>query len=114
MASENKTREQTLTTLKHIVLQSLQDVPVNVYLFGSWARCEEKRTSDIDIALQSNEEIPVTMVVDLRERIEESTLPYHVDVVNLENASHELVKKVEEEGVLWKDCRSDWETRTGH
>lgn len=114
MVSDNINRERTLATLKNIVLQSLQGIPVNVYLFGSWARHEEKRTSDIDIAIQSDEKIPITKMVDLRERIEESTLPYQVDLVNLANASHDLVKKVEKEGILWKDYKSDWKTQTGH
>lgn len=34
-------RNQTLNQLKNIVNDSLQNIPVNVYLFGSWARKEE-------------------------------------------------------------------------
>ncbi|RYG74452.1 nucleotidyltransferase domain-containing protein [Lentibacillus lipolyticus] len=114
MGFANIPRERTLIKLKNIILQSLQGDSVNVYLFGSWARREEKRTSDIDIALQSNEDIPIEKIVELREKIEESTLPYHVDLVNLANASSDLTKKVEEEGILWKDCKNDWGTQTGH
>lgn len=49
-------RDQTLMQLKNIINQSLSDIPVNVYLFGSGARKEEKRTSDIDITLESKME----------------------------------------------------------
>ena len=44
-------REQTLERVKDIVLGEIADANVKVYLFGSWARGEERRSSGIDIAL---------------------------------------------------------------
>lgn len=69
--------------LENILVKTLTGVPVTIYLFGSWARNEEKRTSAIDIALQSDEDKPIKIMVELRENIEESMLPYHVDIVDL-------------------------------
>lgn len=114
MGFENSRREQTLMKLKNIVLQSLQDVPVNVYLFGSWARKEERRTSDIDIALHAAVEIPIEKLVRLRENIEESTLPYNVDIVNLSKANPELMEKVQRKGILWKGCTNGLNAQTGY
>lgn len=96
-------REQMLIQLKHIILDSLKDQPVKVYLFGSWARNEEKRSSDIDIAFRSTEQIPMRQWVELREQIEESTIPYKVDLVDLTNANDVIIKKVKKEGIIWKD-----------
>lgn len=96
-------RDQTLMCLKSIILKTLNDISVNVFLFGSWARKEEKRTSDIDIAIQSKEEIPLAIWVELRELIEESSLPYNVDLIDLSKVNNVLIEKVKKEGILWKD-----------
>jgi uncharacterized protein len=107
-------REQILIQLKDMIIETLSDVPVNVYLFGSWARNEEKRTSDIDIGLQSRVEIPIEKWVELRERIEESSIPYRVDLVDLSKANSFLVDKVKSEGILWRDYSNDSSSQTKH
>lgn len=96
-------REKILLVLKKIVLDTLRDNSVDVYLFGSWARKEEKRTSDIDIAIYSDSDIPLSKWVELRERVEESSLPYKVDIVDLSKANPTIREKVEKEGILWTD-----------
>jgi predicted nucleotidyltransferase len=105
-------RDRILMLLKEIVLDTLDDVSTKVYLFGSWAREEEKRTSDIDIGLLSKEDIPIRKWVELRERIEESCLPYRVDVVDLSKANTVLVEKVKREGILWRDYTNDSSSQT--
>ena len=100
-------RDQILLQLRQIVLETLKNIPVSIYLFGSWARNEEKQTSDIDVALHSQKEIPIEKWVELRERIEESTLPYNVDLVDLSKANSMIVEKVEKEGIVWRDCTND-------
>jgi predicted nucleotidyltransferase len=112
--SSQSQRDQMLNILKNIIIDTLCDVPVNVYLFGSWARKEEKKTSDIDIALQSAEEIPVDKWVELREKIEESILPYKVDLVDLSKASPAIIEKVRREGILWRDYWNDSSLQTKH
>lgn len=94
-------REQILSFLKKIIVETLHDQSVKVYLFGSWARKEEKRTSDIDIALSADSAIPISKWVELRERIEESPLPYRVDLVDLSKVDQAMKEKVKKEGILW-------------
>lgn len=61
---ENKTdlvstnREDIVEYVKGIIHEVLKGKNCDIYLFGSWARKEEKRTSDIDIAIDSNKKIP--------------------------------------------------------
>jgi predicted nucleotidyltransferase len=100
-------RNKVLNQLKQIIDDTLMDCEINVYLFGSWARKEEKQTSDIDIALWAKEEIPIEKWVALNERIEESTVPYKVDLVNLSKAAPVFREKVESEGIVWTDCWKD-------
>ena len=79
-----------------------EQADVRVYLFGSWARGEERITSDIDLAIEGEDVSEIAMQV--RETLEESDIPYRVDVVNLVEASPELLANVRKEGILWKDC----------
>ena len=98
MSDENK----YIALLKNIVVTCLQEVNVNVYLFGSWARKEENKTSDIDIAVEWIGKVDKSKMSELREKIEESRLPYFVDVVDMTEASPILVKRIQQEGILWK------------
>ena len=74
-----------------------------VYLFGSWARNEEKQSSDIDIAVEPSDHLCSSNWLDLVDKVHESIIPYNVDLVNLEYSSPELIQNVKKEGVLWKD-----------
>lgn len=57
-AAKVVTRENVLERVKNMVLELVAEMPVMVYLYGSWARGEEKRTSDIDIAIGSKNMLP--------------------------------------------------------
>lgn len=96
-------REHILEQVKEIVLSIVKEWPVKVYLFGSWARGEERRTSDIDIGMWSESPLPAKLLTDIRSSLEESTIPYRVDVVDLTKSEQSFVKRVKEEGILWKD-----------
>ncbi|WP_079529596.1 nucleotidyltransferase family protein [Halobacillus hunanensis] len=96
-------RGQALNELKELVVDQLFSEQVRVYLFGSWARQEEKQSSDIDIAIDSVTPLDGSKWNQLIDVIENSTIPYRVDVVDLWFANSKLVQTVREEGILWKD-----------
>lgn len=95
-------RQQILDMVRQVIMAEIGDYPVKVYLFGSWARGEERISSDIDIALDGSDGIPLEILTRLREAMEESTIPYRVDVVDLAEAAKVLVTKVRKEGIVWK------------
>lgn len=94
-------REEILNNLREIVREAIGDFPADVYLFGSWARREEKRSSDIDVGILPRGEIPRGVWAMLRERIEESPIPYRVDLVDLSKAEDSFREKVMKEGISW-------------
>lgn len=100
---DNSQRELILQRVREIVLSFLQDRKAKVYLFGSWARGQEKRTSDIDVAIWYEEVLPLGLLAQLSSVLEESTVPYRVDIVDLTKAGKVLIRKVEKEGIVWKD-----------
>lgn len=96
-------REKTLAVVKKIVGDSFAGLPVRVYLFGSWARGEERRSSDIDIAIEHDGDIDRSVFTRARDRLEEAPAPYRVDLVDLSCADPSLVARVREEGIIWQD-----------
>lgn len=87
--------------LKNFTLSYWKDDDVKIYLFGSWARGEQRKSSDVDIALESSKDISLKVAL-FREVLEESTIIYNVDVVNMSRAAKALCQKIYSEGILWK------------
>ncbi len=87
--------------IRQLVLSVLADENVNVYLFGSWARGTARHGSDVDVAVEffgaSNER----KIADLREQLEESTIPYRVDIVDMSRAAESLCEEIRREGIRW-------------
>ena len=75
---------------------------MRIYLFGSWARGGAKRSSDVDIAIESREDMSF-LIGEFREALENSCIVYNVDVVDMNFAAESLCKKIREEGIVWKD-----------
>ncbi|HTT78834.1 MAG TPA: nucleotidyltransferase domain-containing protein [Stellaceae bacterium] len=98
----NPTREWAIGELRRIVLAALGERAAAVWLFGSCARGEVLRHSDIDVAILPRDELPPGFFSELIEQIEESSIPYDVDVVDLRQAAPALVDEVRREGVQWK------------
>jgi hypothetical protein len=95
-------RERALQRVKDTVLQALRNKAARVYLFGSCATGAVPQSSDIDVAIEPLEPLPAGFFSDLRETLEESTIPYEVDVVDLREAGNDLRQRVLAEGITWK------------
>ena len=68
-----------------------------IYLFGSRARRDHSRASDLDLAflnLKNPSEIS-----KIENKIEELNIPYHIDLVDLDQAPKELYNKCLAEGI---------------
>ncbi|CAO3400524.1 nucleotidyltransferase domain-containing protein [Azospirillum sp. 11R-A] len=98
----NPVRLRALETVKRIVFARLAGHPAHVYLFGSCARGDAGHWSDIDVAIDPLEPLPPNLIGEIAEDLEESTVPYFVDVVDLHAARPELRQEVEREGVEWR------------
>ena len=98
----NTVRERAIEELRRLVLDSLGEHDAEVWLFGSCARGEVFRHSDIDVAILPRGELPVGFFSELAESVEESSIPYDVDIVDLRSAAPGLIDEVRREGVKWK------------
>ena len=103
MKSKPTIYESSLELLKGIIKDVFEGEDVTVILFGSRAREDYLETSDMDIGILPKREMGKSKISLFRERIENSNIPYKVDVIDLSQASKEFTDKVLKEGLLiWK------------
>jgi hypothetical protein len=101
-ADSRATREDPhLAELRSVVLRALGGPVATVYLFGSFAIGGRHRASDVDLALEAPEPLSRDLLARLREQIEESHVPYRVDVVDLSEADASFRERVKRTGKVW-------------
>ena len=84
-----------------IIRRSMSNAHGAVLLFGSRARGNPRPASDIDLAV-SVKGSSAGVLSSLRENLENSLIPFTVDVVDLDSCDPVLAGEVQREGVvLW-------------
>ena len=97
------TDDKYLNQMRELVLSETSSLDCTILLFGSRARGVHRRSSDIDIAFSGLSEQVFTRVRDrLLAEIEESIIPHHVDLVNLDSAPSDFRSVAMEEVIVWK------------
>ena len=71
-----------------------------VWAFGSRAKGTAKPYSDLDLAIISDQPLPLDVMADLRESLDESDLTIKVDVVDWAKTSARFQKIIEAEKVV--------------
>lgn len=77
--------DQEWILLKELVLKPLKDLGAKIWIFGSRARGTHHKFSDIDLLfeLKNNQRLPLEKLSKITELLENSNLPYKVDLVNI-------------------------------
>jgi len=90
-----------LEEARRIILKAIAGYPAKVYLFGSWARGEARRYSDIDVAIAPLKPLPSGLLLEIGEALDQSEVLYQVELVDLTTASEAIREKVASEGIPW-------------
>jgi uncharacterized protein len=98
---ETNKADQYLRQAYEIIAAHMKDHPSRIYLFGSRASGTARTFSDCDIGIEPFRRLPVGLLSRLREKLEESHIPYVVEVIDLTQADEEFAQKVRDEGILW-------------
>jgi len=90
-----------LDIVKEITLDIL---PTNaeVFLFGSIVSGHFTRSSDIDIGIRSDTQIDSKIINSLKEAIEESIVPYNIDIVDFSKTSDCFNQIALKEVIKWR------------
>ena len=91
-----------LELVKEIALKNLSNINVEVFLFGSRATSSELDKSDIDIGILGNKKVSSIIISKLYEELEESVVPYHVDIVDFFNVDKEFRRLATQNKIVWK------------
>lgn len=92
--------DQDLAEVRRIVLSHIGG-RARVFLYGSRARGTATRTSDIDVGIVPDQPLPPGLLSDMREALEESTIPYPVEVVDLSRTDSQFRDRVLKDAIEW-------------
>ena len=93
------------TLVKEKILSLFDKTDAKIYLFGSRSRGDYRRGSDFDIGFENiEEEIFRNLKIQFLDYLEESIVPYKVDMVLFDSASLDFIKEAKKDLVTWKDA----------
>ena len=72
-----------------------------IFLYGSRARNDHTLESDIDIAIDNKNRIDKITLSTIKEDVDESTIPFFVDIVDFTQVSDNLRNQILKDGILW-------------
>lgn len=73
--------------LRQIVYKYLPDDSYEAFVFGSRATGKNRKYSDIDLGINGPKPLTSKEYVLIQDALEESDLPYHVDIVDFKKVS---------------------------
>ena len=94
-----------LEQIRTCILSELGDQNVSIALFGSRARGDARRGSDVDIAVIAHGRWDERTMVYLREKLEELNVPYKVDVVDFSVVSDEFRQLAFQSLIWWRQIK---------
>lgn len=98
------------TILKKHVLSPLLSDGFTIWLFGSRARGDYDKYSDVDLLVKGHKSKFREIISKIREDIEESNFSYKVDIVFVDDLATSYRKKVESELV---EIMKKWNEKKG-
>ncbi len=95
------TPSQAEKIIRQIVFKYVDRSAFKVFLFGSRASGTSKKLSDFDVGVLGSEPLSVTTAADMADELEESSIPYIVEVVDFYSVSDTFKKLALKDAVLW-------------
>lgn len=92
-----------LEEVRELVLRVASEADCTIFLYGSRAGGAFRRSSDVDIGFCGLGEREFLRLRDrLLSELEESVVPYHVDLVNMDAVSDRFRSTAMEKVIVWK------------
>jgi uncharacterized protein len=90
-----KIESKYLNLIKNIINSILQDKNLKIYVFGSRAKGNARQYSDLDVALKSDSKIDVDKINKIKIGLDDTTIPYKIDVIDLNEISDSFKSCIE-------------------
>lgn len=91
---------------KEIILKYVPKDKYAVFLFGSRANGKNNRVSDIDIGFLGEKELPVMIKSAIEDELEESIIPYTVDLIDFKKVASDFKKIALKHIIIWNCPKS--------
>jgi len=92
---EGVTPEQL--TIVRTIVRGLTDKPV--FVFGSRIAKKAQKNSDLDLCLKDSEKMDLLLLGEIREKLQESNLPFIIDLADYNRMPKEYQKEVDRTSV---------------
>ncbi|WP_165904729.1 nucleotidyltransferase family protein [Sulfurisoma sediminicola] len=79
----------------------LRQASAELILFGSGAGGDARLASDVDIAVRAAQPLPPDLLAAARQSLEDSNVPFNVDLLDYATLSDELKQAIDREGIAW-------------
>ena len=93
--------EKYLNMLKEIILSIVDTKTVMVFLFGSRVSGRHSSSADADIGLLADEKLPANLYHKIRNAIDESIIPWEVDIIDFTRADQTFKEETLKDIVIW-------------
>lgn len=93
--------DRYMNQIKSVIKEELADREISVILFGSRATGKDRIASDVDIALKAKTPIDRQLLLRIKDRLEDSTIPYRVDLVDWSRVSESVQNDIDTKGRIW-------------
>lgn len=93
--------DKYLELTKEIVLKNIRNEEISVFLFGSRVNNNYRDNSDIDVGFISNKKIKRSYFRNIINELEESRVPYHVDLIDFNNIDPVFKKNAMRKIIIW-------------
>ncbi len=87
--------EKYLNELREIVMANVDTSKWQPVVFGSRVKGTSRKFSDIDLGFKGSVPMPISVVAKLWNALDDSDIPYVVDIVDLSLVSMEFLKEVQ-------------------
>jgi uncharacterized protein len=94
-------KDQYIQLAKDIILKNIDTKSVSVFLFGSRANNETGKSADIDIGFISQDKIYPSLFRRLNEELENSRIPYHVDLIDFSKVNADFKNTAMKKIDIW-------------
>lgn len=101
MNQKNKYIELT----REIILSMINKEELTIFLFGSRVGNDFRHSSDIDVGFISKKKLDQKLFSKIREALEESIIPYHIDLVDFGTVDKAFKKIALREIEIWNKAR---------
>lgn len=85
--------DQSLAILTGVIKKHLDTSQYKAFLFGSRTQDVHRKYADIDIGVLGAKNVPVSTLLNMKEDLHNSDIPYLTDVVDFSRVSQEFREK---------------------